>query len=362
MDPGEVRELFLAPAAFHAFPAKVQAEALADVHAPMTYAPSTMGLQTMSDIIVDLCRAASASRPVTDTRTLATTDLVVAGLSVAREKIIEQRLLSDLAVLMLRRGTAMDVLKSQFDAQGHDVVLEAAGVTRHVQLKATTDGGARRHVDINVKLRAKPSGCVAWLTYDPATLAITGYRWFGDEPGEPLPDLGNKVTRHTRGNQDGEKGERPALRNLAKSQFERLEGLDALADRLFGPPRSVATSLVFAQLRARFGTSWREAVAGQDRPGGFFEAIELAHLVDGYRVLEQLLVLDPTRWLDDLAGRWRAGEFSEDLGILCTQLFLEHRRWRFASPVQPSPGELAWLDELARSLHGGIARELFTAS
>jgi hypothetical protein len=286
------------------------------------------------------------------------TDLVAADLSVAREKIIEQRLLSDLAVLMLRRGTAMDVLKSQFDAQGHDVVLEAAGTTRHVQLKATTDGGARRHVDINVKLRAKPSGCVAWLTYDPSTLAITGYRWFGDEPGEPLPDLGNKVTRHTRGNQDGKKGERPALRNLSKSQFERLKGLDELADRLFGPSRSVATSLVFAQLRARFGTSWRETAAGHDRARGFYEAIELAHLVDGYRVLEQLLVLDPPRWLDDLAGRSRAGQFSDDLGILWTQLFLEHRRWRFASPTQPSPAELAWLDELACRLHESTAREL----
>ena len=289
------------------------------------------------------------------------TDLVAAGLSVAREKIIEQRLLSDLAVLMLRRGTPMDVLKSQFDAQGHDVVLEAAGTTRHVQLKATMAGGARRHVDINVKLRAKPSGCVAWLTYDPATLAITGYRWFGDEPGAPLPDLGNKVTRHTRGNQDGEKAERPALRNLAKSQFERLEGLDELADRLFGPRRSVATSLVLAQLRARFGTSWREAVGAHDRAGGFFEAIELAHLVDGYKVLEQLLVLDPVRWLDDLAGNSRAGEFGNDLGILWTQLFLEHRRWRFASPVQPSLDELGWLDELAGRVAEATAREFSIA-
>jgi hypothetical protein len=149
---------------------------------------------------------------------------------------------------------------------------------------------------------------------------------------------------------------------LAKSQFERLEGLDELADRLFGPNRSMATSLVLAQLRARFGTTWRGAVAGHDRARGFFEAIELAHFVDGYRVLEQLLVLDPTRWLDEWAERSRAGQFSDDLGTLWTQLFLEHRRWRFASPVQPSPAELEWLGELARHLHEGIARELSIAS
>ena len=278
------------------------------------------------------------------------------GLSVAREKIIESRLVSELAVLMLRRGTAMDVLRSEFDAQGHDVVLEAAGVIRHVQLKATVEGGKRRDVDINVRLRAKPSGCVVWMTHDPGTLAVTAYRWFGNKPGEPLPDIGSKITRHSKGDGVGTKSQRPALRNVSKSRFERLADIGALADRLFGPARSTATNLVLAQLRERFGSEWRAVLAGPG-PRGFLDAIEFAHLVDGYKVLEQLCEADFAGWLDRVSDEARCGRFSPDLGLLWTQLFLEHRRWRQASPYDPAPDELDRLDDLARRVHEGIREE-----
>jgi hypothetical protein len=288
---------------------------------------------------------------------LGLTGLAAPVLSVAREKIIESRLISELAVLMLRRGTVMDVLRSEFDAQGHDVVLEAAGVIRHVQLKATVEGGKRRDVDINVRLRAKPSGCVVWMNHDPETLAITAYRWFGDEPGEPLPDIGSKVTRHSKGDGLGTKSQRPALRNVPKSSFERLADIGALADRLFGPPRSTATSLVLAQLRQRFGSRWRTMLAAPG-PRGFFESIEFAHWVDGYKVLEQLCEIDFAGWLERVSGETRRGRFSPDLGLLWTQLFLEHRRWRQASPAEPGEEDLAWLDELARKVHAGLEQEL----
>lgn len=279
------------------------------------------------------------------------------ALSVAREKIIESRLVSELAVLMIRRGTAMDVLRSEFDAQGHDVVLEAAGVIRHVQLKATVEGGKRRDVDINVRLRAKPSGCVVWMTHDPETLAITDYGWFGDEPGEPLPDLGSKITRHSKGDAVGTKSQRPALRNVPKSRFERLADIGELADRLFGPPRSIATGLVLAQLRQRLGSRWRTAFAGPG-PMRFLEATEFAHLVDGYKVLEQLCEVDFAGWLEEVSSECRRGRFSTDLGLLWTQLFLEHRRWRQASPAEPDEEEIAWLDELVRRVHAGLEQEL----
>src|SRR5688500_4515102 len=90
----------------------------------------------------------------------ATVDVTTAILSVRREKILEHRLVSDLAEVMMRRGVEMDVLRGEFDAHGHDVVFEAGGVLRHVQLKAMVAGGKRRHVNVNVRLRSKPSGCV----------------------------------------------------------------------------------------------------------------------------------------------------------------------------------------------------------
>ena len=69
-------------------------------------------------------------------------DVTTSVLSGPREKILEHRLVSDLAELMLRRGVELDVMRSDLDAQGHDVVLEAAGVIRHVQLKAMAAGAS----------------------------------------------------------------------------------------------------------------------------------------------------------------------------------------------------------------------------
>jgi len=151
-------------------------------------------------------------------------DLTGAHLSTAREKVLEHRLASELAVLMLQRGVSLDILRSEYDAQGYDVVLEAGGVIRHVQLKASRDGGKRRHVDINVKLRAKPAGCVVWMSYDTASLEITALRWFGGQPGEPLPDLGSTVTRHSKGDSAGTKnvaGTKELLTFLASPESQQ---------------------------------------------------------------------------------------------------------------------------------------------
>lgn len=287
-------------------------------------------------------------------------DLTASSLSTAREKVLEHRLLSDLAILMLQRGSALDILRSEFDALGHDVVLEATGMMRHVQLKATRDGGKRRNVDINVRLRAKPSGCVVWMTYDPVSLAITGLRWFGGAPGEPLPDLGNAVTRHSKGTGLGVKNRRPALRNVGIGRFERLGGLDDLADHLFGAPHGEPTAMVVAQLRQQFGEAWRAALSAELRGCTFELSSDWAHRIDGYALLEQLMELDAPAWLEERSARSRAGAFCDDPGLLWTQLFLEHRRWRFASPHEPPEGERQHLDELASKTAKAIRKQILT--
>lgn len=256
----------------------------------------------------------------------------------------------------------MDVLRSEMDVQGHDIVLEAGGVTRHVQLKATVEGGKRRHVDVNVRLRSKPSGCVVWMSYDPSTLALASLLWFGGAPAERLPHLGSRVTRHSKGNSAGNKARRPALRDLARSKFEVLGGIDELADRLFGAARSEATLLVLTQLRQQFGSSWPERVRATMREPTFAGSIELAHLVDGYGVLEQLCELDPSSWVEQAAAEARAGHFPTDAGLLWTRLFLEHRRWRFASPLEPAATERRHLDDLAARVHAVIDGDLLRAA
>lgn len=157
-----------------------------------------------------------------------------AEFSLAREKILEHRLLSELAVLMLRQSVEMDVLRSEFDVQGHDVVLEAMGIMRHVQLKATVEGGKASAVIINTRLSSKVSGCVIWMNYDRHSLDITSYRWLGRAPGERLSSLGDRLARRARANAQGVKAQMPGHRVIAKGSFDRLANLEELAVRLFG--------------------------------------------------------------------------------------------------------------------------------
>lgn len=284
-------------------------------------------------------------------------DVTTAVLSNVREKILEHRFISDLAEVMVRRGVEMDVMHGEFDAHGHDVVFEAAGVIRHVQLKVMVAGGKRRDVNVNVRLRSRPSGCVVWMVYDPTTLKVVEYRWFGDGPGEPLPDIGIRIVRHTKGDASGKKAFRNGHRLLSKPKFEVLDGLDALANQLFGRARTPATSLVLAQLRERFGLEWRQRVRATLDQASWARSIELAHLVDGYRILEQLGELSTENWITTRAAR-PLDESHCDIGDLWTTMFIEHRRWRGASPSEPTGKELQRLEDLAAALHRAIKAEL----
>lgn len=128
----------------------------------------------------------------------------------------------------------IEVLKGEVDRGGYDIVLEANGILRHVQLKSTFSGSAVRHVTISTRLLEKPSGCVIWLEVNQRTLAPESYLWFGGQPGARLPDLGSKISRHSRGDSTGQKPERPMHRELGKACFERVDSADELLARLFG--------------------------------------------------------------------------------------------------------------------------------
>ncbi|WP_372625112.1 hypothetical protein [Falsiroseomonas sp.] len=145
-------------------------------------------------------------------------------------------LCAELATDLWLRGIAdFEVLRSEVDDAGYDLVLEANGCLRHIQLKASWAGAATADVSVSTRLARKPSGCVVWMLYDPRTLRIERFRWLGGAPGAPLPPLGDKVTRHTKGDRLGYKAERPGHRTVPKARFETLHSPAELLDRLFGP-------------------------------------------------------------------------------------------------------------------------------
>jgi hypothetical protein len=266
------------------------------------------------------------------------------------ENLLEYRFLAGLGAYLARFHSAMEVLRSDVDRSGHDIVLEANGVLRHVQLKATVAGGKRANVTVNNALALKPSGCVIWMSYDPVSFMITGMRWFGGEPGTPLPAIGDRIARHSKANSDGVKAERAQHRVIAGGKFDRMSGLPQLAERLFGvtdPDR-----LLVNMLGEAAPTIMREASLAL---GSFEESIHFAHLIDGYGLLKQMGCGDYDAWLSarrrsaETTGSW-TGTTAE----LWTALFLEHRHWRFAG-IDPAPGQAIVLNGLARQLHQALS-------
>lgn len=155
--------------------------------------------------------------------------------STTRERVLQHRFLGDVGSELWRAGEFdFAISHSEVDNSGYDVILEARGVLRHVQLKAMHAAAKRRDFDIQMRLSDKPNGCVVLMMHDVGTLAIQSYRWFGALPGVGLPPLGEKVARHTKGNSDGFKAARPALRKVPLSQFVPVANAMELVSLLFG--------------------------------------------------------------------------------------------------------------------------------
>ncbi len=156
--------------------------------------------------------------------------------STLRERIVEHVFVGDALRRLWQRGvTDVEVLRSEFDAGGYDLVMSHRRIVRHIQFKTSTVGGKAASIKAGLKLMEKPSGCILWIVVTPG-LDLQSYLWFGGPPGDPLPDIaGMKVAKHTKGNADGLKAERPNQRIIPRSRFERLDSLDDILERLFGP-------------------------------------------------------------------------------------------------------------------------------
>jgi hypothetical protein len=155
--------------------------------------------------------------------------------STLRERIVEHVFVGEALRRLWQLGvTDVEVLRSEFDAGGYDLVMARGRVTRHIQFKTKIVGGKTDEVKISLKLMEKPSGCVIWIVVTP-DLLFDHYLWFGAGPGEPLPDISPfAVAKHSKGTAEGEKNERPNHRKVRISRFEKVASLDEILLRLFG--------------------------------------------------------------------------------------------------------------------------------
>ena len=156
--------------------------------------------------------------------------------SALREKIVEHVFVGDaLRWFWQHRVIDVEVLRSEFDAGGYDLVMSRGNIVRHIQFKASLAGGKRASVNASVRLLDKPSGCIIWILVD-SKLELVGYRWFGGSPGKPLPDIRSmKTATHTKANAKGEKAERPDQRIIPGNRFDSTDSLGKILEWLFGP-------------------------------------------------------------------------------------------------------------------------------
>lgn len=284
-------------------------------------------------------------------------DVFWAENSTLREKVLEHVFLSELSkALLLQMRVPLEVLRSEFDAHGYDVVVEAAGVVRHVQLKATRTGGRRASVDISRALASKPGGCVVWFGVDEASLEIGPFWWLGGMPGEPMPALSGKPARHSRANATGEKADRGALVEVPRRAFEKTITMTELASKMFGVEDHVVR---LRRHLAERGHGLRELRLDPD--AAWDQTVEFAHLVDGY----ELCGLPPERAFDVLEQAERRARRERRWGgsalELWTLLFLSHRRARFGDEAPGAPDIRApsspILDQLVCELAAAIDRD-----
>jgi hypothetical protein len=156
--------------------------------------------------------------------------------STLREKIVEHVFVGNaLRRLWQHRVTDVEVLRSEFDAGGYDLVMSHGKIVRHIQFKTTMVNGKAAFIKSSLKLMDKPSGCIIWI-FVTETLDLRSYRWLGGLPGDPLPDIRNmRVAKHSKANAKGKKAERPDQRIIPRSRFDLLSSLDEVLERLFGP-------------------------------------------------------------------------------------------------------------------------------
>lgn len=155
--------------------------------------------------------------------------------STLRERIVEHVFVGDALRTLWRRGIVdVEVLRSEFDAHGYDLVLARGRVVRHIQFK-TGSKAKPDSVSVATALADKPSGCVIWISISDG-LDLGPFYWYGGAPGEPLPAIADlRNPRRPTRNKAGERPIRQNHREVPARSFQRIETLEGVLAALLGP-------------------------------------------------------------------------------------------------------------------------------
>lgn len=154
--------------------------------------------------------------------------------SSARESMLEHVFVSELLQeSWFSREQTIEVLHSEVDAYGYNLVLRSNRVTRWVQLK--TSSGARKPQAVSRLLLNLPGACVILLRFTAHDNRLQlKYDVYGGTPSESLADPGNGSGIHTI-----TKKQRPSTVLIRASQFAAINNVGSLLEWLFGPAPAI---------------------------------------------------------------------------------------------------------------------------
>jgi hypothetical protein len=97
------------------------------------------------------------------------------------ENLLEHRFLFDMRrhLVLADPPRLLNVLKSEVDAFGFDLVLAVAGRSVHVQMKTRSTAPPRNAYDLPESLWGYSDACAVWMLYDPAVLEPICYYVLG---------------------------------------------------------------------------------------------------------------------------------------------------------------------------------------
>ena len=157
-----------------------------------------------------------------------------------RENLVEHVFIAEiLQESWFVREQPIEILRSEVDVYGYDLVIECNGIIRHVQLKASDSSTRPRRQTVNRFLEQKAGGCVVWVVVcrklNAGRIALT-YRYFGGKrPRDQMPSLGDTPATNPHS-----KTLRPNIRLLDFRQFDPIPTTADLLDRMFGKAKPVS--------------------------------------------------------------------------------------------------------------------------
>ncbi|NDV28144.1 hypothetical protein [Desulfovibrio sp. JC010] len=151
-----------------------------------------------------------------------------------RENILEHMLIGEVTRTLWKRGyPATEVMRTEVDAMGYDIVFSVNGYTRFVQLKARKAGARGTSLSVNRSLENKHGGCVIVILCDEVDLALKGFRWFGNRPDEKMTELPDKVAKRPTANSQGVKPELKSKCLMNWGLFQPIADVEELVDVMF---------------------------------------------------------------------------------------------------------------------------------